>query len=50
MIQCNACGHTMYKINRGYACIENTCYVGLANLGDFASAERRYKKQINERD
>lgn len=38
--RCAFCGHTMSRYRYGFNCIENTCPVGLAVLGDFHAAAR----------
>lgn len=38
--RCGECGHTMSADGHGYKCIENTCSIGLAVLGDFHSAKK----------
>lgn len=45
--RCSECGHSMAHSGYGFACIENTCSIGLAVLGDFASAERRRRRERN---
>lgn len=42
--RCGSCGHTMSLGTRGFLCIENTCRVGLAVLGDYQSAEAHHKR------
>lgn len=40
MVRCGECGHSMAHVGHGYMCIENTCYVGLACLGDYKASLR----------
>lgn len=39
--RCGDCGHQMYHLGRGWKCIENTCPIGLFNLGDHESAKAK---------
>lgn len=45
-VRCAECGHSMARTGYGYICIENTCFIGLAVLGDFASAERKHRNRL----